>query len=354
MSTLNRLLAADRMPGVQYLVVNADGVLFEQNGGWADLARRQPVDANTTFMAYSMSKTLTAVAVLQLVEAGKLGLDDALDRSIEPMPYGAAITVRQVLTHTAGIPNPIPLRWVHPAAEHATFDDGAALDAVLCHHPKRSAQPGQRYLYSNVGYWLLGRLIERVSGESFPAYMRAHVFAPLGIPDAAMGYAVPEPTHHAQGYLERYSAIGVLRRLFVDAALLGEASGRWAHIRDHHVNGAAFGGIVGTARGFGRFLQDQLQPRSAVLGARVRELLCTPQHGADGAPVPMTLGWHVEQSAGMRVLFKEGGGAGFHVMMRLYPDAGIASVILTNATQIDVSRVMNQLDAEFLTNPAGA
>lgn len=354
MRILDALLANDLAPGLQYLVVNADGVLFEYDGGWADIARRQPVDANTTFMAYSMSKTLTAVAVLQLIEAGKLGLDDALERFIEPMPYGRAVTVGQVLTHTAGIPNPIPLRWVHVAAAHADFDDGAALDAVLRDHPKRSARPGQRYLYSNIGYWLLGRLIERVSGESFPDYMRAHVFVPLGIPAGAMGYAVPEPSHHAQGYLERYSMIGLLRRLLVADELLGEASGRWAHIRDHHVNGAAFGGIVGTARGFGRFLQDQLRPTSSVLGARGRELLRTQQHRADGALIPMTLGWHIEQAAGMRVLFKEGGGAGFHAMMRLYPDAAIGSVLLANATQLNVARVMNEVDAEFIANPARA
>jgi hypothetical protein len=107
-------------------------------------------------MAYSMSKTITATAVLQLVEAGKVGLDDPLERYVDSLPYGSSVTVRQLISHTSGIPNPIPLRWVHPAARHETFDENAALAAVLHDHPRLSFEPGTKYAYSNIGYWVLG------------------------------------------------------------------------------------------------------------------------------------------------------------------------------------------------------
>ena len=75
-SHLTALTRASRTPGIQYVVVSANGVLFEYAGGWADIRRQLPVSGGTTLMAYSMSKTVTAAAVLQLVEAGNVGLDD--------------------------------------------------------------------------------------------------------------------------------------------------------------------------------------------------------------------------------------------------------------------------------------
>ena len=91
-SYLTALTRTSKTPGIQYVVVTATGVLFEYTGGWADVRREVPVDAATTMMAYSMSKTLTAVAVLQLVEAGKVGLDEPVDRYLDSFPYGSKVT----------------------------------------------------------------------------------------------------------------------------------------------------------------------------------------------------------------------------------------------------------------------
>jgi hypothetical protein len=108
-----------------------------------------------------MSKTITAAAVLQLVEIGRIGLDDPVDRHLGSLPYSSRVTVRQLISHTSGIPNPIPLRWVHSADLHETFDEDTALAAVLRKYPRLSFAPGSKYAYSNIGYWLLGRVVER-------------------------------------------------------------------------------------------------------------------------------------------------------------------------------------------------
>jgi D-alanyl-D-alanine carboxypeptidase len=179
-SYLTALAKASKTPGMQYVVVNATDVVFEYAGGWADIHRQAPLDAATTMMAYSMSKTITAVAVLQLVEAGQVGLDDPVERYVNSFPYGPSVTVRQLIGHTSGIPNPIPLRWVHPAARHGSFDENAALAAVLHDYPRLSFEPGTKYAYSNIGYWLLGKVIERASGETFAAYVSECILRPLG------------------------------------------------------------------------------------------------------------------------------------------------------------------------------
>jgi D-alanyl-D-alanine carboxypeptidase len=347
-SYLTGLTRTSSAPGIQYLVVTASDVVFEHASGWADVHRRVPVDAATTMMAYSMSKTITAVAVLQLVESGGLGLDDAVERFVGSLPYGPGVTVRQLLSHTSGVPNPIPLRWVHPAALHARFDEDAALAAVLKDNPRLSFEPGTRYAYSNIGYWLLGKVVERASGVSFPSYVGARILRPLGIGPEDLGYVVANPDHHATGYLEKYSILNLARRFLIDRDLIGDYRGRWLEIRSHYLNGPAFGGLVGTARGFGRFLQDQLRPGSALLNDTTRRLLYQPQQTAKGAPVAMTLGWHVDTFGKGRIFYyKEGGGGGFHCMMRVYPAEGIGTVVMTNATGFDVRRLLNTTDAPF-------
>ena len=347
-SYLQALIAASKTPGLEYVVVNATDVLLEYSGGWADIHRQVPVDAATTMMAYSMSKTITAVAALQLVEAGKVGLDAPVARYVDSFPYGASVTVGQLIAHTSGIPNPLPLRWVHPAARHASFDEDAALTAVLHAHPHQRFEPGTKYAYSNIGYWLLGKVVERASGETFMTYVGERILRPLEIAPQELGYVVADPAHHATGYLEKYSFMNLAKGFLIDGNLIGDYSGSWLAIRSHYLNGPAFGGLVGTATGFGKFLQDQLRERSVLFSDTTRHLFYTPQQTARGTPVAMTLGWHIGDLNGSRFFYKEGGGGGFHCLMRVYPGNGIGTVIMTNATGFDVRHLLDTIDAPFI------
>src|SRR5579862_9029727 len=103
-SYLNALTKTSETPGIQYLVATSAGVVFEHAGGWADIRNQLPVDSATTMMAYSMSKTITAVAALQLVQTGRIGLDDPVEHYADS-PYGSGVTIRQLISHTSGIPN---------------------------------------------------------------------------------------------------------------------------------------------------------------------------------------------------------------------------------------------------------
>lgn len=345
---LESLIARSRTPAVQYLAVDASSTRFEFHGGLADLDRGTALESTTTMMAYSMSKTLTAAAVLRLVEMKRIALDDSIAEWAGPIPYDRAISVRQLLTHTSGIPNPIPLRWVHPAAEHARFDESAALDRVLRAHARLAFRPGTRFSYSNLGYWLLGRVVERASREPFSEFVAAQLLAPLGLAASQLGYAISDPARHATGYLERTSILNLVRRFVIDPRLIGRYHGRWLSLQSHYVDGPAFGGLVGTAKGFARFLQDQLATRSRILGDDMRALFFERQQLASGTPMPMTLGWHVGGTHGRAFFYKEGGGGGFHSMMRLYRDRGVGTVIMVNATGFDVGATLDRLDPEFL------
>jgi CubicO group peptidase (beta-lactamase class C family) len=302
------------------------------------------MESGTTQMAYSMSKTITAAAVLALVEEGLIGLDDSIDRYLDVSPYGAAITLRQLLAHTSGIPNPLPLRWVHAAERDFVFDEAAALQEVLRAHPRLSSRPGTRYAYSNIGYWMLGPIVARASGRPFTTFVEERVLAPLAITPEELGYAIVDPESHATGYLERWSAFNLVKGLLIDRALVGPRRGSWIEIKPHQTNGPAFGGLVGTSRGFGRFLSDLLRPRSAIFGDAARAVFYAPQRILSGRSIPMTLGWHIGTTRGVRYFYKEGGGGGFHSMMRLYPERGLGTVVIANATGFDAAQCLNALD----------
>jgi D-alanyl-D-alanine carboxypeptidase len=347
-AALDRLIGRDRAPGIQYLVVDAASTVFAYCGGLADIGELEPMRPSTTLMAYSMSKTITAAAVLRLVEARLVGLEDPVTRYVEALPYRGTITVRQLLSHTAGVPNPLPLRWIHPVANHDRFDEAFALATVLRRHPRLANPPGARYRYSNIGYWLLGGVVARASGVPFTTYVTCEVLDPLGVTPRELGYRIPDSALHATGYLEKYSLLNLVKGLVIDPAFIGDYAGRWLRIAPHYLNGPAFGGLVGTGAGFGRFLTDQLRRRSAILGDAARKLFYTPQRTRRGVAVPMTLGWHIGELNGRRFFFKEGGGGGFHCMMRLYRDHGIGTVMMTNATGFDVGRALSTLDRGFL------
>lgn len=347
-SDLNQYVRSE-VPGLQYIVVTADRVLFEYAGGWADIQGQKAMVASTTQMAYSMTKTFTAVAILQLAEQRKLNLDDVIDRYLPNAAYhGHSITLRQLLNHTSGIPNPIPLRWVHLAAEDSSFSESEALSRVLHENPELAFKPGSKFAYSNIGYWLLGKVVEQVTGQSYPAYIRGNILQPLRLSAQEMGFIIPDGSRHAKGYLKKYSLMNLVKGFVIDRKFLGSYEGEWLRLNSHYLNGPAFGGLIGTARGFSRFLQDQLRTESVLLGLETKRLLETRQTDGAGRPIPMTLGWHVGETRGVAYFFKEGGGGGFHSEMRIYPKKGVATVVLANSTNFGSTRFLNRVDRPFL------
>jgi D-alanyl-D-alanine carboxypeptidase len=347
-SDLNQYVRS-KVPGLQYIAVTADRLLFEYAGGWADIQGQNAMTLDTTLMAYSMTKTFTAVAILQLAEQRKLSLDDVIDRYLPNAAYhGYGITLRQLLNHTSGIPNPIPLRWVHLAADDSSFNEAEALDTVVRENPNLAFEPGRKFAYSNIGYWLLGKVVEQVSGQSYPAYVRGNILQPLRLSAQEMDFVIPDESRHANGYVKKYSLMNLVKGFVIDRKFIGGYEGHWLRLNSHYLNGPAFGGLIGTARGFSRFLQDQLRGESVLFGLDTKRLLQTRQTDGAGRPIPMTPGWHLGETHGVAYFYKEGGGGGFHCEMRIYPTRGIATVVLANSTDFSSTRFLNRVDRPFV------
>lgn len=309
------------LPGLQYAMTDASETRFAFCGGLADVGARRAVEADTLFMAASCTKVLTAAAVLALADAGRVVLDASLSDYYPDHPYGREVTVRQLLAHTAGVPNPMPIHWLH-RIDDATFDEDRALAAALRAHPRLRSAPGERYAYSNLGYWLVGKAIERASGSRYVRYVEDHLLAPLVLPRAEMCFTIEDPTRLARGYQRAWSALGVFVRVAVRRPLRDGCDGRWLRFARVYMDGPSYGGLFATARGFCAFLRSQL--------ARV----------PSQAP-----GWRAGEVANTAYLGKAGGGPGFCGNVRIYPSVGIATAWFANHMSVSEPKIVAFTDA---------
>lgn len=345
---IERRLQSDDFPGLQYLALTQDSVIFRYSAGWADLSAKRRMQPNTTMMIYSMTKTFTAAAVLQLVEEGKISLDSPVATYLHDIPYGNEVTIRHLLSQTSGMPNPIPLKWVHLTEEHQNFDEAAALQKVVTDNAELDYTPGEKYRYSNISYWLLGRVIAEASGMRYEEYMRQSVFQRLTISRRDIDYVIPSVADHAKGYMPKWSFLNLFKSFLIDSRFIGEYEDGWLHVNSHYVNGPSFGGIVASAGAIGTFLQDQLQDTSRLFSRQTKELFFDPQRNIDGELIDMTLGWHIGRNRTGMYFFKEGGGGGFHCEMRIYLSTRLATVVIANNTSFDAGDFLEEVDPEFM------
>jgi CubicO group peptidase (beta-lactamase class C family) len=193
---LNQLVNGSESPGVQYALASADSVIFSFTGGAANLASNIPVTDATTFLGFSVTKTFTALAVLQLVQEERLSLDDPISRYLDYFPYERSPTIRQTLNHTGGLPNPIPIAWSHTAEEHRSFNRRGFIREVLMKNGELRANPGEAFAYSNIGYLLLGEVIERASGMSYEDYVMTRIVHPLSLRGIErLSFEIPDGKH---------------------------------------------------------------------------------------------------------------------------------------------------------------
>jgi CubicO group peptidase (beta-lactamase class C family) len=325
-------------PAVTYAFLHRDGAVSSFARGRADAASDAPIDPSEPVPLYSMTKAITAIAVLELLARRSIGLDADVRDLVPSFPFREhRVRVGDLLAHTSGLPNPFPLRWVHRPAEHASFDDGDARDRIC--ETLRAGPPNVGYRYSNIGYWWLGAVIEALSGKRY-----GDALVELGLPSCT-DYP---PSPRALGHVRRFGILRAVALVALDPWVLAGSSGRWMRIARHHVDGLAYGGLLGTAEGLVPFLRRILGIGRGESGNVLRRALLYPWRVASGRAIPMTAALHV----GDGFLFKEGGGAGFHSELRVHVDRGSASVVIANSSEIDVKRLLRDVDGLILAQRA--
>jgi CubicO group peptidase (beta-lactamase class C family) len=303
-SIARRAMHDQSIPGLSVAIVKDGRVLLERGWGTVDRGRRQ-ASATTVYQIASVSKQFTAAAVLRLAERGQLSLDDDVAQYVEGLPASyRTISLRQLLNHTAGVPNFTEFfREFRQTLTPAQLIDSLASRPLLF-------TPGTGFHYSNSGYYLLGLVIERVTGQAYGSYLREQFFTPLGMADTeycgdSRGRPVPagyvrtrrgDPVRTSPWDPSVLYAAGSLCSTVVDLA-------RWE-----------------VALGEGRVLAD----------ASYREM--TTPAAAPDASMRMAYGYGmmVDTTDSGPYLHHDGAIAGFRSQVAWYPEEHLAVVVLMN------------------------
>ncbi|HWW61740.1 MAG TPA: serine hydrolase domain-containing protein, partial [Thermoanaerobaculia bacterium] len=186
----------ERVPGIVAGIING-GDEWIGTYGLADVENATPMKADSSFRLASITKTMTAVAILQLVERGKVDLDAEVQTYVSYFPRKKwPVTIRQLLGHLGGIPH-----YVNRAAEQHIKEHRTTREAIaIFENYDLVAEPGTKYSYSSYGYNLLGAVIESASGQTYADYMREHIWAPLAMTSTRMDDPVDLIPNRVRGY----------------------------------------------------------------------------------------------------------------------------------------------------------
>jgi CubicO group peptidase (beta-lactamase class C family) len=343
----------NRRPAVGLAVgVVRDGSLeFFHGHGLADIPSNTPITEDTVFRIGSITKTFTAIAVMQLWELGLVDLDAPANdylgayKLVPAKPSFRPATLRHLLTHTAGIPEVVHAAdLLHPG--WGPFDARPAVHSVRVGAPLPSlaeyyraglrlvVEPGSAFAYSNHGFATLGQIVEDVSGMALERYLREHIFEPLGMADSDLVRSELVASRLATGYV------------------LGPRGAKAVPDRDWL--GAGGGGIYSTTRDLARYLAALLgggaNEHGAVLRPATLATMFEPHYQPDPRVPGMGLGFFRSDAGGHRVVGHEGVLPGFNSGFSLAPDDGIGVIALTNGSsgafvwlQLELGRLLRHL-----------
>lgn len=317
-------------PGGAVLVARGGKVLYERALGLADLSTKTALTTANQFRIGSVTKQFAAVAILQLAEAGKLKLDDEIQKYVDFPKKDHAITIQHLLTHTSGIPNFTNGANYTPEA-YAKDIDLKDLIALFAELPLEFA-PGTKWNYSNSGYILVTAIIEKVSGQKWADYANEQLFAPAGMSHTTASLIQGSPTE-ALGYAESEqgweSAHAVSMTWPLGAGNIRSTVGdlwKW--------NSSIFAG--------------KLVPLARLAQAH------EPVNLTDGSKHPYGFGWGFQNVQGSPTIEHNGGIDGFVSASLYVPKEDIYVVVLVNRESDDANNLAPKLAAIALGKPYGA
>jgi len=310
-------MSRNSIPGVSIAVAGGSQLRWAAGYGMADLENFVPVTPLTEIRLGSISKPITAIAIMQLVEQGKIDLDGEIQRYVPSFTKKQwPVTVRELLGHLGGV-------------RHYSGDDE---EGSTRHYADRTEplkifagdplllEPGTKFSYTTYGFNLLGAAVESASGEKFLDYVQAHIFQPAGMDHIRDDNTFAIIPHRARGY--KLNANGNLEN-----CALADTS-----------NKIPGGGMISTASDLVKFA---LAVNSGTLvKKKTMELMITPQHTRDGKPTVYGLGFFVGELEGHRRAGHGGGQQGISTDLVFFPAEGVALAIMVN---LEAARGLHEL-----------
>jgi CubicO group peptidase (beta-lactamase class C family) len=326
------------VPGLSLAVTRHDRLLHATALGAADLRSGAPATAATRYLWFSVSKIATATAVVALADGGRLDLDAPVREFVAgypSVPVPVQPTLRHLLSHSAGLANPAPLRWVRPV-DAPPPEPQDFLDRLLRRHGRPRHPVGGAPHYSNLGFLLLAQIVARVSGEPFTRHVERAVLRPAGMLHTS--YSWPAGETVATGYLRAPRAVTPILGALLPRGIVGPRIGSYLSFRPFLVNGPGYGGLVGPVTDAVRLgalhLGDGTVDGTRILSpasARRMRLLT-----AVGRDLDVGLGWFRpadRRTASPAFVEHLGGGAGYLGLLRIYPELDLGIAVTANTTR---------------------
>ena len=340
--------AAARSSSISVAVIRDGAIVYRFAAG----ASRKGMAATpaTAYHWGSMTKLVTATAVMKLVEQNRISLDAPVERYVPEFPKGLGITVRHLLTHSSGLPD--------QEADHLVSFEGSILpplDEVLRSHLASGVTllfaPGSDAEYSNWNYLALGVIIERVSGLPYADFVTGSVLRPAGMAHTAFrsvdlpaGTELATPLIAADRVPSLIALLDAYRPQKDGARLIAGHRGNPTPLADFDIL-APWGGLEGTVEDVARFLAVSMGSPAAgaeqVLSPATLASMRKVQRSTKGQPLAWSLGWVLRQEKGEEVVEHAGGGPGIESLMRLYPGRRLGVVVMGNINNYGAARILS-------------
>ncbi|SEN18540.1 CubicO group peptidase, beta-lactamase class C family [Luteibacter sp. UNCMF331Sha3.1] len=321
------------IPGLQAVVIRHGRVVYDRAFGVADLESNRPVVPTTIFTLNSSTKAFTGVAIMQLVERGKLSLSAPASRYLEGLPAAwRNVTIAQLLTHVSGLPDVIE----QPKGQGtgSLVGDGTEDSAWKTVTARPIEAPaGQSYRYNQTNYVILGKIIQRVSGVPFDEFMRTRQFTPAAMRSTAFG----DSRTIMPGRSRLYRYVGGS----VDGP---EGTRPLEHAFDE------FSPFVRTAGGLNASAEDLARwlialQNGTLLSPTAVETMWSPGHFNNGHPTPWGMGWPLSDHGGHLVA---AGIGGRRTAFFVYPHDDLAVIVLTNLAGANPEEFVDEIAGQFL------
>ncbi|HEY4275362.1 MAG TPA: serine hydrolase domain-containing protein [Rhizomicrobium sp.] len=313
---------ADRFSGA-VLVARGGKPVFRKAYGLANREWNVPNDPETKFRIGSITKQFTAMAILQLQEAGKLSVDDPVSKYYTDAPAAwSAITLKHLLTHTSGIPSytSIPHFFDAEARRDRTPEEIIKLTA----DKPLEFEPGSKFAYDNSGYILLGYIIEKVSGETYADYIQHHIFDPLGMKSSGYDVSTVVLPKRAAGYSR--SKNGLINTPYLSMTEPFAAGSLYSTVDD-------------------MLIWDQALTAGKLLSPASYQAMFTDYGHHYG------FGWFIDDQFGHQHIWHEGGINGFVTEFSRYPQDKLTVLVFSNQDGRPVGGIDNGLAALYLKVP---
>ena len=315
-------------PGCALAVIHKGEIVYKNGYGMASLEHRVPITPQTVFYSGSVSKQFVALSIALLAEQGKLSFDDDIRTYLPELPeYDRTITIRHMIHHTSGLRDYLQLGFLAGRNYLDAMAEEEVL-ALIARQKELNFSPGDQYLYSNSGYFLLAEIVKRASGQTLRQFADTHILGPLGMANSHFHddntMVVP---NRADGYFKQDDGWGVLTMRF---ALVGS------------------GGLYTTVEDLYRWDQNFYHNR---LGAGTQDLIETAlTRGVltSGHTLGYAFAVNIGAYRGLKTVGHSGSLGGFRAHLQRFPEQQFTTALLCNFTTANPGNLANQLADHYL------